>query len=448
MFRRKQNGNQAPRFRRDRRSIAVTEADDGFLSAIEAGIHDIFRLALGLTQALYRLLLFPLTLEHHADSHGKLVSFVPPHTFLTLAVFLASKSLRLLIGGACLGWLANVRGCAPETQLTYQLPTASELVQLPTIEDVLLTGVPTLLLVLLLLFGIANAWAALPRSVRRKAVNLSLYIIGLEFLLVILGVAYIAPNDFFISMVDETRQVAYQKLLDDPPYEKLLVACAIVVTWPTVLLSSQVYKSISHRAASRVARTIFAAVSLGIAFSVCLASLLIGIAVAFVPVRRQIEEHKKPNPHMQVWLLNDRTAQVSKTLTFLVLNRSSSSPLSLFMDKVKLQSRQSGDYTLAKTVAWSNFPAPVMAISPKESGWFVVEMTTEPHHSMSECADDSFAAWNRKGAGTAPYGLIEHKVQKWIFGDLSYPTPTQTKGRLCLVMWDDSGSKLPVRAFF
>ena len=124
---------------------------------------------------------------------------MPPFAFLTIATFLASKSIRLMLSTCLLAAVALERSCASETQQPIEFPESSDFLQIPSVEDILVTGVPSLVFLVLFLRGIARVLARSRPGSHDALLNASLYIVGFQYALIAVVALQLLPENFFLA---------------------------------------------------------------------------------------------------------------------------------------------------------------------------------------------------------------------------------------------------------
>jgi hypothetical protein len=172
------------------------------------------------------------------------------------------------------------------------------------------------------------------------------------------------------------------------------------------------------------------------------------VLTTYVPVRLEIERQKRPNPIMR--LLQVETVPQedgSNLVTFLVSNRSTST-LSLWMDRLHYERRYADKDASGKVVRSQQSGDPrLLVVGPGESAWFIAELRDRKRGQLCDSVKADFTdnAWNRTDEFS---GKLDGGWTRWVWGDLRYPTPSETRGRLCMEMFNKRGERTPAIAFF
>src|SRR4051812_44140009 len=197
MVRRPRNRAGPVRFPRARKRAGETETPFEFTQKIENGLSAILSFFADILRVMYRMLRHPLSFDRYADPKGNLAPSVRPFTFLALTTFIATNAVRALTTSILLVLLTLTRCSAPETQEEVTLPNIASLFKLPAVEDVLLTALPAVLLSVLFLHVFLGAFRSQPAAGRGRALNLCLYVVGLQYLLLAFSVSWFISGDLF-----------------------------------------------------------------------------------------------------------------------------------------------------------------------------------------------------------------------------------------------------------
>jgi hypothetical protein len=445
MFRRRRDAPAGVRFPRGRKRPAApaAESDFEFSSRVEkgvVGVLDFFGSAFGI---LWRFVVSPRTFDRAADDAGQLARSVPPYTFLTLAAFIATTAFRALLTGGMMAWLAFQRGCAPETQDAFDRPGIGEYLKVPSVEDVIATGIPSVLMILLVLALLVRLLARRTPGETGRFRNLCIYIVGFQYLLAFVMVLALLPAVYSLGIH-----------MDNVPYGDVasLLLLFAVIAWPAALFASQLLKAIppGSRPLHRIPGAGIAVIGLG-ALLASVSTLIPGLVVAYPLAIRALEIQAKPRPLIEVALLDGDTASVPPVPLALMLTNRSQRLLHLLPSSVQYQDRgtQSGSKPVlpARVTAWQGGDVRLLTLKPGDSAWLMLDVDTRPGGVGAPCDKRIFGPWNQEGWMTAPAKSTASGLASWLLVDFAYPTPEATRGRVCFVNIESSGEATPVYAF-
>jgi hypothetical protein len=231
-----------------------------FTQKIENGLSAILGFFADVVRVIYRMFRHPLSFDRYADPKGNLAPSVRPFTFLALTAFIATNAVRALTTSMLLVLLTFARCSAPETQEEVALPNMASLLKLPAVEDVLLTALPAVLLSVLFLTLFLRAFRGQAAAGRGRALNLCLYIVGLQYLLLAFSVSWFISGNLF-NKADEDGTVSPLMSISSDVIMISYVAAAslLILGWPALLASTQIAKLLpasGGRAHARVARVV------------------------------------------------------------------------------------------------------------------------------------------------------------------------------------------------
>jgi hypothetical protein len=197
MFRRPRNRPVPVRFPRQHKRTRETETPFEFTQKIENGLSAILGFFADVVRVIYRMFRHPLNFDRYADPKGNLAPSVRPFTFLALTAFIATNAVRalttsMLLRAAHVRTLQRARdagrGGVSEhgfaTQASSGRGRAAHGLAGSAVERALPDPVP----------------ARLQRpggAGRGRALNLCLYIVGLQYLLLAFSVSWFISGDLF-----------------------------------------------------------------------------------------------------------------------------------------------------------------------------------------------------------------------------------------------------------
>lgn len=167
----------------------------------------------------------PHRLDEKINGVAGIQRSVPKFTFLTVCIFSAVKACKFLLMLFILASLFWMRGCDPVTQQAVKMPDVAQHLNIPSLQDILLIGLPSAMLILALLVALrAILQLALPVDAARRFFNVAVYIAGFEYFVVALVLAGSLP---FHTRANRGSMI-----------ELVPLACfAMVLVWGTLLLT-------------------------------------------------------------------------------------------------------------------------------------------------------------------------------------------------------------------
>jgi hypothetical protein len=439
-----------PRARKAAKPVAV-EPEPALSAKVEEGVRGVLRFFGGLAVVLWRLVVTPRRLVRDADDQGRLARAVPPVSFATLCTFAATSAIRTLMLSLMVIVLGSMRACAPESQREPELPKLGDLLKMPSVDDLLFTGIPAVLLMLLLLNGVARALKPRLPGGGDRFVNIGLYVGGFQYLLATAAFALALPRRFFDPSTPNETSV-----LGDRP---LLAALAVVVLWPAVLYTLWLMSELPPGRrpwATRPAASTALLACAGLAISV--ASLAAGLLVAYPLARYDFASRKAPQPLLGVRLVSGVLAPErasSAPITLLVENHAAKT-MHLLPDLAEFDLRAADGrhvYRTARVGDWQGHDARMVTLAPGASAWLAFELdeggSAGPAIGPQRYCDGRlFGAWHDADLLDKMLQEPTIAVMELFAGDLSYPKPGDGPvPRVCLVRVDGDRSREAVYAF-
>lgn len=419
---------------RQRQSEVASEVS----SKLEQGVQSVLNFCSGVIQVLYRLMTSPLRLARHVDQRGRLSSAVPPYTFLMLGTFAATKALRALIGAVLLSIFVALRGCEPETQIDPDVASFWAYLRLPSVDEVLLTGLPTVLIILVILKAASRFIARRTPPGGQHFFSLCLYIVGFQYILLIAAATAGMPRGFIFAT-------------DNPDFDGvgvvlLLVGLGAAVVWPAALFAIQVWSNLpmskSSVFRSRPIRLVVATV-LGV--TVSLNTLFAGILVAYPLARFDLETSAAPRPVMQIVLVEGTVAQQLPTTVTVMLTNLSKFTLNFLPSFAEWQRSADNQYVTGRLIDWKASDGRLVSVKPGESTWLILMFDSVRAPNPNRGIFDWEAPWTYAVFGDttrADWPLLEVVFPKSIF-----PVPIKVTGRLTLKSVNGSGNPAKIVAF-
>ena len=448
MFRRRRDAPAHLRFPRASRSrrLASPIADEPpkleFSSQIENGVRGLFAFLGGAARILLRLAAVR-GFDRDADATGQLSASVPPYTFLTLSTFIATTAFRALLTTAMVFWLAMSRLFPVETSEPPEYPQVDELLRLPTVEDVIARGIPSVLMVIGVLLLLRWLVARQAPAKAARFFTLTLYIAGFQYLLAAFGVAMMALG-----------LPGFGGLLAWIPYTDVasLVPLAGALAWPAVLYAVQLGKALPPTvrppARRRAARVLLVAC---VGMLASLATILPGLVVAHPMAVRELARQAQARPLMTVAVVSDETVAAPvpvRRLTLLVTDTAHRALHLLPTDATLQRGIDARNYLLpARVSSWQGGDALTLTIEPGHSAWVVLETDACPYRGEPDCGMKRGA---RAASGADPEDetrKIANSLRRWLFIDLSYPTPELASGRVGFMAIATTGERMQILAF-
>ena len=445
MFRRPRNRPAPNRFPRARKRASQADTPFEFTHRIESGLSAILGFFADMARVIYRMFRHPLSFDRYADSKGNLAPSVRPFTFLALTAFIATNAVRALTTSVLLVMLSFARCSAPETQEEVSFPNMSALLKLPAVEDVLLTALPAVLLSVLFLTLFLRAFRSQAVAGRGKILNLCLYIVGLQYLLLAFSVSWFISGNLFNKADADGSGSPLMSMDSDALLIGYIAAAALLVLgWPALLASTQIIKLMpqsSERARARAARAAGATFA---ALFLSLGTLPFGLLISIPLSRFDLARQAAPNPTLEVARLYLSTDPEPTVLRVLVTNRSNRT-LRLSKGFFEYQSLSAAARQVNKgsIVRWQSGDDYLLTIKPGDSAW--LEISLAAADASSSCT----SIFNRNEWSDEKWKSFPPPtpVFWWGFGITSYPTPEDTKGKMCMANVLPSGRDEPVFAF-
>jgi hypothetical protein len=403
-----------------------------FSAKLETAVIGVLRFLAGIAGIVWRIVSAPRGLERKLTRSGRLAPYVPAHTFLALAAFLAVKSLRVLLTTVLLGMLAFERSCAPETQQDVVYPSFADAVQIPSLEQVLFTVAPVVVLVLLLIHALVHFAKARPDGSQQRLLSLCVHVVGFQYLLLLAAV--------FVT----TRMPTKGEQVDIWMTSVAVAYVLLVILWPTLLLTLRFTRAKERGGRSRAMHLL---VAFGFALAVCAGSQLAGLLVTYPLSRADLLRQLAPRPVIETALLQGAPSDDSAFVLTLAVTNRSDGDLFLSPEHVGFQYRWNDTFR-SRMGYFSADGKRIEQSIPLRRGESkilrVVIVTTAAGLSRScDAALDPLAedeSWMGKG---------DDSIFKRIGGlaDFRYPVPASVRGRMCFGAVNAAGEALDLASF-
>ena len=445
MFRRPRNRPIPVRFPRAQKRTRESETPFEFTQKIESGLSAILGFFVDVVRVIYRMFRHPLSFDRYADPKGNLAPSVRPFTFLALTAFIATNAVRALTTSMLLVMLTFARCSAPETQEEVAFPNMASLLKLPAVEDVLLTALPAVLLSVLFLTLFLRAFRGQAAAGRGRALNLCLYIVGLQYLLLAFSVSWFISGNLFNKADDDGTVSPLMSIGSDAMMTGYVAAASLLILgWPALLASTQITKLLpasGGRTPARVARV--AGVPLAALF-LSLGTLPLGLLISIPLSRFDLARQAAPNPTVEVARLYLSTGPEPTVLRLLVTNRSNRTlRLSKGFFEYQDLAATGREVNKGTIVHWQSGDDYLLTIKPGDSAW--LESRLDAAGTSTSCAGiGNRNEWSNENWKSFPPPT---PIFWWGFGIESYPTPQGTKGKMCVSNVMPSGKTEPVFAF-
>jgi hypothetical protein len=410
-----------------------------FVSHIENGVRGLLGFFGGAALILWRFVASPRGFDRDADASGRLSPDVPPYTFLTLSTFLATSGFSALLTLLMLIWYEFVRESDHQAEEMPDTPSWSELLRLPSVEDVITRGIPCVLLVMAVL-GLV-AWVLRRRSPEAagRFFKVGLYIAGFQYLLAtaalgLFVLGWLAPGG---SLLARARVADIGVLL-----------LPFIGAWPALLYALQLDKawSIDARASRRwrLARALAIAVlALLVSVATFAPELVVSWAMASSAVARQAQPRPLMDAAVAAFEHVDGAVPVDR-VTVLVTGRARRA-LHLVRGQAWLRRGFAADdrSTPARIVAWQGGSADVLTIEPGRDAWIVLEAPSCPDTTRPDCglkfgpAPPSTRTPPATDDGPTPLQTFE----RWTLVDTHHPTPPLASGQVGFVEAQATGER-------
>lgn len=444
MFRHPRNRPPANRFPRSHKRAGQADTPFEFTQKIESGLAAILGFFADAARVLYRVFRHPLSFDRYADDQGKLAPSVGPFSFLALTAFVATNAVRALTTSLLLVMLTFARCSAPETQEEVTFPSMSALLKLPSVEDVLLMALPSVALSVLFLTLCLRAFKGKAFAGRAKVLNLSLYIVGVQYLLLAFAGSLSISGGLFNQAAENGPASPFLSVDNNALVDGYIItASVLVIAWPALLMSTLIVKLLpqasgrAHASAGRIAGALLAALFLS------LGTLAFGLLISIPLSRLDLARQAAPSPTLEVGLLS-LSEPPNPALRVLLTNRSART-LRLSRGFFEWQDLKGSEHTVnkARIVRWQTGDDYLLTLKPGDSAW--LEAAPDAAETSSACTDWSNRNdWNGDAWRSFPKPV---PVYWWGLGIDSYPTPEGTRGRICMTNMQSSGKNEAVFAF-
>lgn len=444
MFRRPWNRPPANRFPRSHKRARQADTPFEFTQKIESGLAAILGFFGDVGRVLYRVFRHPLGFDSYADDKGKLATSVGPFSFLALTAFIATNAVRALTTSILLVMLTFARCSAPETQEEVTFPNMSALLKLPSVEDVLLMALPSVALSVLFLTLCLRAFKGKTFSGRAKVLNLSLYIVGVQYLLLAVAVSLSISGGLFNQAAENGPASPFLSIDNNALIDGYIIGAAVlVIAWPALLMSTLIVRLLpqapgrAHFRAGRIASALLGALFLS------LGTLAFGLLISVPLSRFDLARQAAPSPTLEVGLLS-LSAPPNPVLRVLVTNRSART-LRLARGFFEWQDLKGSAHTVnkARIVRWQTGDDYLLTLKPGDGAW--LEAALDVEETSSACTSwFNRNEWIGDGWRSFPKPA---PVYWWGLGIDSYPTAETTKGRICVTNMQASGKNEPMFAF-
>ncbi|MGW8389892.1 hypothetical protein [Pseudoduganella sp. HUAS MS19] len=157
-------------------------------------VEKLLAMGAAVVHILAAMLFMPHRLDEKINGATGIERSLPKFSFLTVCIFSAVKACKYLLMLFILANLVWMRGCDPVTQQALDMPDVTQHLNIPSLQDILLIGLPSALLILGLLVMLrALLRLAMPVEAARRFFNVAVYIAGFEYLVVALALAGSLP---------------------------------------------------------------------------------------------------------------------------------------------------------------------------------------------------------------------------------------------------------------
>ena len=416
-----------------------------FLERLEAGVVGTLRFISGVLTVLWRVATRPWHLERYIGERGRLGTTIPPYTFLALATFLAIKAARLTLTTTFLILLAAERSCAPETQIDVTFPDVSAVLSVPTVEDLLYTGLPAVLLILLVVHTAITLCTRRRVHTRQRLVYLCAYIIGFQYVLLAAFVAVALPYAPYLAAWNGDQG---EQLFDLMASWRVFAACfvAVVIVWPALLITARLVRSTDAPAgrAQAVARLLMSGI---VALALSLATVLAGTAVTYPQSRLDLQRQILPRPVLEIALVRALEATPDELLISLAVTNQSSRDVVVLPSQVAYQYKKGDTLYFASGSLVPGAPSEGAAILLGHGKTHLVDVAvrTAPDTPSRACLDTLRSQYKKSSFTGGENATIVADI--WGLAHLRYPHVPGVVGRLCLGTVDRVGGTVNLLAY-
>ena len=343
-----------------------------FSAKIESGVAGVIRFFADGGRILWSMIASPRGCHRLLGDAAGPGRSVPPYTFLALSTFFAVRAIRAVLATLMLLALALDRSCSSVTQPDVEFPKLVEQLRIPSLEEVLGIGLPSVLLILLLLALfrrlLSNGVMTQPQT--QAFYRIASYIVGFQYLLFTLAAAVILGS-FDIPAGAAAENYASRFGV----YALGLLA----VAWPALLFALQFGNMIPQQAsrlrrggvAGRVAEAL-AAVLLSAA------TLCVGVLLSYPLARKDVAPQQAAPAVAEAVLLQPVNDAGGVTRLSLLLSNHSGATLLLSPRSITVDWAKGMPGTLkgsGEITAWSEAGAPLLSIRAGESAWLSATLT-------------------------------------------------------------------------
>jgi hypothetical protein len=385
---------------------------------IEDSVRGLMAFCAGTVFILARMTARPHRFDASADARGYLSPRVHPFTLLTLSAFFTTTTLRVLMTLLIVSIASLFRGCQAETQVPLDTDAVTrDLVALPRVDDVILIGIPSVIVVTLLLRATQYLLQWMGADPRRCEAffNIGLYIVAFQslWLLVALGLAVSISN-----WVPDYGGVHSEAVGEG-------VAVLFTVAWPAVMFRKRLRAALASRPGGsqrRPGQVGTAAMAIGLS---CLTPWP-EVLVAYPLASRQAKALTADRPVLKVALADLVDGGGGARRLVLLLSNNADETLFLFPEHAQIDmplADGKGRIVPAIVEDWQRSREKIIAMAPRETRWLSVVVTPAAQPDYIGC---DWAA---------------------IRPDDARGVPDDVYGRLCLATLSTSGEHTPVYAY-
>jgi hypothetical protein len=419
MFRKPRSPLSRTRFKHGAAALKQADKSTSHATPVEQALAIIE----GLWRVLLAILVSPGSLDRKINGDTQVQKTTPKYTFLVLSTFVAIKATKMSLTILMLAMLPFVRGCEPETQQKMVFPSIEAELILPKLEDILLMGVPSVLLVILFLRVYARIlkFIAAKRTASRFY-NVACYIAGWQYLAS--SVIIICTLRLF---ADTESGIGYT-------LEALRWGGIGALAWGT-LLYTWTLLSIEKLPPWRRYLKRTAKFGLILASSAVLSALVLvaGLATA-VPLAIHGSKKELIKPLLQVTLIKtERDEDMNQTLRFVLRNLSentvylSGGSVHFLYDPTqqasdKISSCETGIHKIGEVEEWRNAGTAGVLLEPNKNHVITVVVAPESTAPPQHCP---FGDWPNNTKDIPKF--IFYLLPKEYF---QYPAPKHYAGRI------------------